>query len=1025
VTDHEGAISGRISDRPVADLFQWLHETRRSGVARFRTALGTATVWFRDGELVDADMGRFHQDAAVLRLMRIFDGEYEVEPKPVNQRRAIKQSTAVLLAEGRQRAPRPGPPRAPSAPSGEYSLVRDELRPRARTGEPAGTGAAEPRRGGRSVDTGAHTVLNAKAPPRPPGWPASTAPAPSVSPAPASAAVEPPATPRVPSSAASESPGPVRGPAARRRGLGWSPTAGGLGQAPEPTPSARSASMVPGRPATDPPVPTAAPPEAGEGADASPRSGRTRFMFGVSGPAAEREPASPPTPGAVTTPVPPDDSARSPGEGPRRRARPAARAQVPFEPERTDRTLLRPGPLPPPPGQPVVLPQSPSQAIPVGGPPGAAQAIGGASPVVPAPARPTAPLGSNATPLGAPVLVDEEYSHPISVPTVPTLATAPLGPGGTWVLGSPDPNAKPLPDDPDAEQTISMRAPDVPQPREPALSSRVKAGGTAHVGRYEVLLRLARGGMGTVYLCRVTGEGGFRRLFALKVIRDHLNTNHAYVQMLLDEAHIASRLSHPNIVSIIDIDTFAGQHYLVMDYVEGCTFSELLKAHPGARPPDLIVPIVLDALTGLHAAHSMRDDDGSPHPVVHCDFSPQNMLVGVNGTCRITDFGVSKAAHALPSGPGRGKPGYLSPEQVRGLPLDPRSDVFSAGVVLWNALTGESLFDGDDPQAVMHQVVTRQIPKPSAVGLRPPACFDRICLRALERDPARRYQSAEQMLTELRKVAIAEDLLAPSSAVGQWVQETFGAQIELRRQAAGLQPNPIVSALALRDLALVGPAMGAASGHSQGSARDGSVTGHDPDASMTMMLQAGPVPDRGAHEGLAARTRVVVMVAALAFIAAGVATLFVRPDLLQGGIIDEHGQYIDLTVPADREPLTGTDGAEPQPAAEGDGTTGAAPEPAVAGATAGDTDPDDDTNAEPTGEPEPAPAAADDGKAKPKPGKGKPSGAAGSEPQAPAKPSKPGDDTKAAKPRPKPKGDASNPAAPPPDLDELFRPPGS
>ncbi|MFO0633943.1 MAG: serine/threonine-protein kinase [Nannocystaceae bacterium] len=163
------------------------------------------------------------------------------------------------------------------------------------------------------------------------------------------------------------------------------------------------------------------------------------------------------------------------------------------------------------------------------------------------------------------------------------------------------------------------------------------ASAPAVVGRYEVLLRIARGGMGTVYLARVTGEGGFRRLFALKVIRDHLSQNDDYVRMLLQEARIASRLHHPNVVGIVDIGTLANQHYLVMDYVEGCTFSELLKVHRRTRPPHLIVPLMLDALSGLHAAHSLVDDDGSPLVLVHCDSSPQNMLVGTNGICRITD----------------------------------------------------------------------------------------------------------------------------------------------------------------------------------------------------------------------------------------------------------------------------------------------------------------------------------------------------------------------------------------------------
>ena len=773
-------------------------------------------------------------------------------------------------------------------------------------------------------------------------------------------------------------------------------------------------------------------------------------------------------------------------ESRRRRSRAAARAQAPFETERADRTLLRPGPLPPPPGQPVILPASPSQPIQVA-----------SSPSVPAPRDPEAPVplepsaidtarhpasdgasdgvsepaAAMAPPFITPQIIDEEYSHPISVPTAPN-----VGPGGTWMLSGPSQPAKPLPIDPTAEETVTMRALgkgdpaawsprtaiDAAQPRPPSVSGHVQAGGTAHVGRYEVLLRLARGGMGTVYLCRVTGEGGFRRLFALKVIRDHLNTNQAYVRMLLEEARIASRLSHPNIVSIIDIDTFAGQHYLVMDYVEGCTFSELLKAHPKTRPPELLVPVVLDALTGLHAAHQLRGDDGSPHPVVHCDFSPHNMLVGANGTCRITDFGVAKAANALPDGPGRGKPGYLSPEQVRGLPLDARSDVFSAGVVLWNALTGEVLFDGETPEQILHQVVSRPIPKPSQVGLRPPACFDHICLRALERDPAMRYQSAEEMLIDLRKVAVAQDLLAPSSEIGRWVQETFGAQIELRRQAAGLTPGAAAAnAIALRDMPAAVGASGHGGGHADAATPAGvhgggwspevSVTGHDANASNTMMLRADtarPSPAVSDEEGFGARTRVVVIVAALTFMVAIVITLFVRPDLLQGGILDESGQYVDLNDPPPQHPFS-QGGSTGGPAAVGDGestgtpaSTGGSDGPTDAGTdTVGDTEAHADTDGEDPAESE----TSDDAKGKrkrtprgrgkgktgePKPseGKGKTGGSkpSGGKTRRP-KPSD-GDDAKApakdpTKSRGKDEGDGGS-TAPPPDLDDLFKPPG-
>ncbi len=1035
MTKQEGAISGRIADRSVADLFQWLHETRGTAQARFRTALGTASVWFRDGEIIEADMGRFRSDAAVLRLTRIRDGEYEVEWKPTNQRRSVKAGTAQLLAEARQRAPRPGPAQPTSGPM-RAATVEGTRSPTASAGAKAGSGEYHHARDeAPRVDTGAHTLIDAKAVPRPPGR-AAPRPAAQAAPPPSgrSAARVAPVEPETTGS---------RG-AARRQGVGWTP-AGGT------TPKAATPAPLPATPPPSPPTAAAAPPAA-----STSDSPRTQFMYGVAGPtirpdaappvapsapvapqpvaqpfrpvraatpvapaptpiaaaptpvraraappaaarstaavsspAAVRSPAAPA--GAITSPVPPDDSARRANEGPRRRARAAARAQTPFEPERADRTLLRAGPIPPPPGEPVVLPTTSSQPLPISPPSG--------------PVRLTQPTPAVEPTVPIPAPVDDDLSHAISVPSGPGNLESP---GGTWSFTRPA-HGRPLPRDPSAETTLEMPATDAVQPREVSLSSHVKASGTAHVGRYEVLLRLARGGMGTVYLCRVTGEGGFRRLFALKVIRDHLNTNQAYVQMLLEEARIASRLSHPNIVSIIDIDTFAGQHYLVMDYVEGCTLAELLKSHPKSRPPELIVPIMLDGLTGLHAAHSMRGDDGSPHPVVHCDFSPHNMLVGVNGTCRLTDFGVAKAANALQEGPGRGKPGYLSPEQVRGLPLDPRSDVFSAGVVLWNALTGERLFEGDDPQQVLTQVLTRKIPLPSSVGLRPPACFDRVCMKALERDPAKRYQSAEQMLTDLRKVAIAEDLLAPSSNVGRWVQETFGAQIELRRQAAGLAPNVAVAALALRELGSAGP-----SGHGEGMGHDGSLTGHDLNASMTMMLRHDPNERSGAdgeeREGLGPRSRVIVIVAALAFMVAGVVTLFLRPDLLRGGILDENGRYVDLSEPPEPPPLVaGTSGG---PTAEVDDTSGAPPP--LPSESSGATDTDTDTDAQPSADTEAAPPKGDD--------KGK-KGKKGKDAADPKVPPPTGDPKPKGKGKGKDKGDGGS-LAPPPDLDELFRPPG-
>ncbi|MBX7082404.1 MAG: protein kinase [Nannocystaceae bacterium] len=551
------------------------------------------------------------------------------------------------------------------------------------------------------------------------------------------------------------------------------------------------------------------------------------------------------------------------------------------------------------------------------------------------------------------------------------------------------------------------------------------ASAPAVVGRYEVLLRIARGGMGTVYLARVTGEGGFRRLFALKVIRDHLSQNDDYVRMLLQEARIASRLHHPNVVGIVDIGTLANQHYLVMDYVEGCTFSELLKVHRRTRPPHLIVPLMLDALSGLHAAHSLVDDDGSPLVLVHCDFSPQNMLVGTNGICRITDFGIAKAANALHerSSITRGKPAYVSPEQVLGRGLDHRSDIFSAGVVLWNALTGEQLFSGDSPEQTLQGVLSRPIPPPSTVGLRPPSCFDRVCMRALERDPARRYQTAEQMLMDLRRIAIAEDFLAPSSDVGRWVVDTFGRQLELRRQAAGIssrplgmESQPIALSVSVPELGLGDPELTA---ETRALPADYGQT-PESSASKTTLLRSDvteavppPRPNKPSH------AKAIAIGIAVSVITVVIAIGIARPEWIRGGAVDQYGRYGDgRDAPAgdDGKAAAGTDGD-----GKGDDTSDAKAKPKSDGTTDAKSDADAKTDAKTDAK---ADAKADVGTP------GTSGGAAGPEPGGtapktpPAEPGtaeKPVKPKKPKKPKTPPSGDTDGPP-PPPDPGEILEP---
>jgi serine/threonine-protein kinase len=310
------------------------------------------------------------------------------------------------------------------------------------------------------------------------------------------------------------------------------------------------------------------------------------------------------------------------------------------------------------------------------------------------------------------------------------------------------------------------------------------APGGKYVGRYEVLYRIGRGGMGSVYLCRLTSEGGFRRLFALKLLRSHLMSNSAAAHNFLEEARLAGQIHHPNVVSVLDAGLHNSQPYLVMDYIEGTSLKQLLSLNGSSRPPEVILPIILDALSGLHAANTLVGDDGSPLEIVHCDVSPENLLVGIDGVCRLTDFGVARHGTLRQREMvTHGKPGYLAPEQIQGGNVDRRADVFAMGVVLYNALTGTRLFEGRTIQETLRLVCTQHIEPPSTVGVKPPPSLDFVCMKALERDPARRFRSAEEMMIELRRVALRENMLAPTSEVAAWVRKSVGAELAQRRLA--------------------------------------------------------------------------------------------------------------------------------------------------------------------------------------------------------------------------------------------------
>ena len=331
-----------------------------------------------------------------------------------------------------------------------------------------------------------------------------------------------------------------------------------------------------------------------------------------------------------------------------------------------------------------------------------------------------------------------------------------------------------------------MRPHDAVTPSSGRIHELPPTSAVTRIDQYDLIYRLGTGGMGNVYLARRRNQSGLQRLFAVKAMHPLLSADHDFANMFLDEAHIASRLHHINVVGIVNLGRFAGRLYLVMDYVEGPTLAQLLGTSTD-RPPALICSILIDMLHGLQAAHSLTNESGERLELVHRDVSPSNILIGTDGVARLTDFGIAKARlRRTSTSPGvrKGKLCYSAPEQItRPGEEDSRVNVFAAGIVLWNALTGTRLFDGENEAAVILSVVNRPIPPPSTVGRRSPRCLDEVCLRALERDPARRYPTATHMADDLRRVTRENNMVAGPEQVADWVAALFGEELERRRAA--------------------------------------------------------------------------------------------------------------------------------------------------------------------------------------------------------------------------------------------------
>jgi eukaryotic-like serine/threonine-protein kinase len=314
--------------------------------------------------------------------------------------------------------------------------------------------------------------------------------------------------------------------------------------------------------------------------------------------------------------------------------------------------------------------------------------------------------------------------------------------------------------------------------------------GTLAVGakleRYEILAKLAAGGMATVYVARVSAVAGFERLVAIKVLHSNLAHEDEFIRMFLDEARLAASIRHPNVVPTIDVSDAkeAGcGYFIVMEYIEGDHLGALMSSVHKANER-LALPVVLrmiaDALGGLGAAHALRDDAGRTLNLVHRDVSPHNIMVGRDGVVRLTDFGVAKAEDRLThtrDGQVKGKLAYMAPEQAVNGATDARSDLFSVGVILWECVTGQRLFRADTTAGTLNKLLREPIAPPSSIdpALAP---LDSLLERALAREPDQRFQTADDFARAIEEVAPAIGGLASLRGVARTVKQHAAAKLK-------------------------------------------------------------------------------------------------------------------------------------------------------------------------------------------------------------------------------------------------------
>jgi serine/threonine protein kinase len=296
------------------------------------------------------------------------------------------------------------------------------------------------------------------------------------------------------------------------------------------------------------------------------------------------------------------------------------------------------------------------------------------------------------------------------------------------------------------------------------------------IGKYQLIAELARGGMGNVYLAAAHGPGGFSKLLVVKELKPQLADDETYVAMFLDEARLAARLSHPNIVQTNEVGSDGTHHYMVMEFLDGRSLHRIGKRLKEGFPLGAQLRVISEALVGLHYAHEMREFDGEPLGIVHRDVSPLNFFVTFAGQAKVLDFGIAKTVDSsleTKMGILKGRVAYMAPEQAKGAKVDRRADIYSVGVMLWEAAAGRRLWAGLTEVETLTELLRDGAPPLRSVNHDAPRDLERICAQAMAYDRDQRYATAADLLNDLEAhLALRSDTMSMRE-VGAMVAQAF------------------------------------------------------------------------------------------------------------------------------------------------------------------------------------------------------------------------------------------------------------